>query len=340
MQTRLRRVLDAFTTGLAWVMMRVFFRDIEVAGLERVPRGVPVVVVANHANSIVDPMLMLAFLGIKPRILAKSTLWRHPVIAPFLVVAGAIPVFRPKEANPARNVETFARCGEALAEGKAIALFPEGTSHDKPTLQPLKTGAARMVLQAQDAHEGLQVLVLPVGLIYEAKDRFRSRVVVNVGEAIVPAPAATGSLSARAAAARSLTRQIAEGLGRVVVTWAAWQAGRADATRRSATSQAGPRSRAGWRAACERQPTAVQPTSSSRPCSPFRSSGCSTGSSWAPSSDLVGVSPLPCSRPSPASLRSACSTATSRAEPASCDSASNCPSMPIVRSSACEAHAS
>jgi 1-acyl-sn-glycerol-3-phosphate acyltransferase len=240
MQTRLRRVLDAFTTGLAWVMMRVFFRDIEVAGLERVPRGVPVVVVANHANSIVDPMLMLAFLGIKPRILAKSTLWRHPVIAPFLVVAGAIPVFRPKEANPARNVETFARCGEALAEGKAIALFPEGTSHDKPTLQPLKTGAARMVLQAQDAHEGLQVLVLPVGLIYEAKDRFRSRVVVNVGEAIVPAPAATGSLSARAAAARSLTRQIAEGLGRVVVTWAAWQAGRADATRRSATSQAGP----------------------------------------------------------------------------------------------------
>ncbi len=172
--------------------------------------------------------------------LAKSTLWRHPVIAPFLLAAGAVPVYRPKEANPARNVETFFRCGTTLANRGAIALFPEGTSHDKATLQPLRTGAARMILQAQDAHQGLQVLVLPVGLIYEAKDRFRSRVVVNVGEAIVPAPAATGSLSARAAAARSLTRQIADGLGKVVVPWAAWQVGRAGAARRPATAGARP----------------------------------------------------------------------------------------------------
>src|SRR5207247_683798 len=75
----------------------------------------------------------------------------------------------------ARNLETFARCRSLLARGGTIALFPEGSSHNEPAPLPLKTGAARIALEAEDEHGPLGMRVVPVGLVYEDKERFRSR---------------------------------------------------------------------------------------------------------------------------------------------------------------------
>src|SRR5262245_896872 len=80
----LRRAVDVATAGLARLLLRIFFREVEVAGADRIPRGVPLVIVANHMNSLVDPILLLGFSGARPRFLAKSTLWSHPVVAPLL----------------------------------------------------------------------------------------------------------------------------------------------------------------------------------------------------------------------------------------------------------------
>lgn len=211
--------LDAFVAGLARLMLRVFFREVEVVGLERIPRGVPLVIVANHVNSLVDPMLLLGFLGARPRVLAKSTLWSHPVVAPLVLLAGAIPVYRRGEADTARNTQIFARAGEALAGGAAIALFPEGGSHNEPHLLPLKTGAARLVLGAAATHGPIGLRIVPVGLVYEAKGGSRSRVVVNVGAVIDPTADAALYASDEARAVRRLTARIAEALGRVVVSY-------------------------------------------------------------------------------------------------------------------------
>ena len=57
--------------------MRVFFRDIEIVGADTIPAAVPVVLVANHVNGIVDPLLV-GLLRLRVRFLAKSTLCRTP----------------------------------------------------------------------------------------------------------------------------------------------------------------------------------------------------------------------------------------------------------------------
>jgi 1-acyl-sn-glycerol-3-phosphate acyltransferase len=67
---------------------------VDVVGLERVPPTGGLIVAANHQNGLVDPMMLMAALPRTLRPLTKSTLFRHPIIAPLLHLAHAVPVYR------------------------------------------------------------------------------------------------------------------------------------------------------------------------------------------------------------------------------------------------------
>ena len=109
-----RERLDRIAGAVARTALRVFYREVEIVGLERVPRDAPLVVVANHGNSLIDPALLLAVLPRMPRFLAKHTLWSNPAVRPLLELAGALPVRRAQDGGgaSARNDETFARSYE------------------------------------------------------------------------------------------------------------------------------------------------------------------------------------------------------------------------------------
>ena len=209
-----RRALNALVRGAGRIAVVVFFRDVRVEELPRLrsARG-PRLLVAHHVNSLVDPLLIFAFIPGRPRFLAKSTLWQHPVVAPLVILIDALPVYRHQDGvDVARNTDTFARAREILGKGGTVALFPEGRSHSEPRPLPLKTGAARIALHAiGDGHaDGLRIV--PIGVVYEDKGRFRSRVVLRVGEPIDPSPEAALYAAEGRAAVRKLTDRIAAGL--------------------------------------------------------------------------------------------------------------------------------
>jgi 1-acyl-sn-glycerol-3-phosphate acyltransferase len=178
----MRRAADRLMGSLARLLVRVFFRRVQIEHPERLAPSGPTVLVANHRNGLVDGLLLMATLPRFPRFLGKSTLFRIPVLWPFLKLGGVVPVYRAQDGVPtARNQETFARSSRLLATGGLIALFPEGISHDEPALQPLRTGAARIALAA--AGDGVaDVGTIAVALVYDDKQRFRSRALVKVGE--------------------------------------------------------------------------------------------------------------------------------------------------------------
>lgn len=172
-------------TALLRVVARIFFRRIEIVGEERVPPDAPVVFAVNHPNGLIDPIFLLCFAPRPVSFLAKAPLFRMPVINWFVKSFESIPVYRKQDNfSPEQNRETFTRARATLARGGAIAIFPEGTTHSDAKLKSLKTGAARIALGA-----GLpRVVIVPAGLFYTAKKRFRSAAAMYIGAPIDVAP--------------------------------------------------------------------------------------------------------------------------------------------------------
>jgi len=215
-------VIAPLLRGLFESLLRLYYPAMALDGLEHVPAKGPVLVVVNHPNALLDPLLLRVALGRSVAFLGKSTLFRHPVSRVVMEAFDGIPVHRHRDreagADPAQNEATFARCRAVLAAGGFVALFPEGTSHSDPALKPLKTGAARIALSAVDAHpEAADLVVLPAGLYYEHKATFRSRVLVRFGPTLRVADALTAYRSDPKAAVDTLTGQMREALDRVVL---------------------------------------------------------------------------------------------------------------------------
>jgi 1-acyl-sn-glycerol-3-phosphate acyltransferase len=215
---RMRRVLETIIRWLAEALVRLYYPHRSVEGAERLAREGPVVFVANHPNGLLDPLLVRVMTGRPARFLAKSTLFGNPAGRLAMEAFGSIPIYRAKESagkDASRNEESFARCRAALADGEALALFPEGVSHSDPQMKPLKTGAARIALSAAEVAPGLRVL--PVGLFYERKVLFRSRVLLVVGEALPVEPLLPGYRSDQRATVDALTDDIRARLDEVVL---------------------------------------------------------------------------------------------------------------------------
>jgi glycerol-3-phosphate O-acyltransferase/dihydroxyacetone phosphate acyltransferase len=75
-----------------------------------------------------------------------------------------------------------------LHRGECIGIFPEGGSHDRPELLPLKAGVAIMALGALAQNRDCNVQIVPCGMNYFHAHKFRSRAVIEFGAPMTIAP--------------------------------------------------------------------------------------------------------------------------------------------------------
>lgn len=118
-------------------------------GTENFPTDSGFIAAGNHMTNL-DPLTFAHFLydtARPPRILAKSSLWKVPVLRTVLDRTGMIPVQR----NSAGAAASLADAVRQLQAGECVAVFPEGTLTRDPGLWPMagKTGAARLALSSR-----------------------------------------------------------------------------------------------------------------------------------------------------------------------------------------------
>jgi 1-acyl-sn-glycerol-3-phosphate acyltransferase len=201
---------------IAWIARAAsyfLFRRVEIVGRDQLDAGRPTLLVANHFNGFVDPLVLAAALGRLPRFIAKATLNEVPGVGPLLRSLGVVFVQRRQDGEgTGGNVSAFHECHEAMLQGDTVCIFPEGTTHDRPRLDPIRTGTARIAIGAHAAGAE-ELVIVPVGLTYPDKLAVRSSVLVDFGT-----PIEVGDLVSAETqeddhqAVRALTETVDEGL--------------------------------------------------------------------------------------------------------------------------------
>jgi 1-acyl-sn-glycerol-3-phosphate acyltransferase len=199
--------------GFFRLIGKTFFREIVIEGRENLPPSGPLILASNHPNDLLDPLLTLFFSPtFRLRHIAKSTLFQVPLVGFILRRMRAIPVLRRKEAQgPIDYTSFFNECVEALREGDAIVIFPEGGSSETSFIGPLKTGVARLHFLARE--QGINVPIVPVGINYEEGSIFRSSVLLLVTQPVDCSRFEALHASDPTAAIQELTTEIHRVLG-------------------------------------------------------------------------------------------------------------------------------
>lgn len=216
--------LYALLKPVVGVALRWYYQRITITGVRRVPREGPVFLAVNHPNALVDALVVAWAMPRRVHFTAKATIFANPLAARFFAAVGVVPLRRAADeaaygapetrADPTRNAASFDAIAAALAHGAAVVVFPEGKSHDDPRMAPLRTGLARMALHAAD--QGVRgIRIVPIGLLFERKEAPRSRVLLQVGEALD-----VDALRAASTSVATLTQLVTERLESVTLNFA------------------------------------------------------------------------------------------------------------------------
>lgn len=149
------------------------FYNVKVEGRENLP-DCPYIIASNH-RSFADPPLLAVTSGCsKFGFVAKEELFKVPVFSWLIRKLGAFPVKRGKG-----DFSVIDESVSRLKEGRRLVIFPEGTRSKTGKVGRGKTGVALIAARAGAP-------VVPAGIVFEGKLRFRSKVTIKYGRPLMP----------------------------------------------------------------------------------------------------------------------------------------------------------
>ncbi|HRE73398.1 MAG TPA: lysophospholipid acyltransferase family protein [Flavobacteriales bacterium] len=201
----------SFLKYLFRIAVKAFFRNKKVLGIENIPNSGPLLIVANHPSTFMDPIVIATVIPGEVNFIAKAEAFKSKFAQWLLPRFNMIPVYR-KQYDPSlmhKNKDTFRKVFDLLQSGGNVLIFPEGISITDRKLKEIKTGAARMALGAEEERDfRLNCRIVPVGLTYSDPHKFQSDLVIRIGEPIEVRNYHDMYLSDEVQASKALTEEI------------------------------------------------------------------------------------------------------------------------------------
>lgn len=172
------------------IVIRIYYRRIHVTGLKSIPKNKPLIIVSNHPNGFLEPIIMACLFPIELHFLVRGDLFEKKSLKWLLTSTNQVPIYRFKDGIAAlrNNQKTIAKTVEVLSQNKAIIIFAEGSTDANWYLREFKKGMARMAFQCLDENQDLDLQILPVGITFQKSSSPGSEVILNVGEAFSVRP--------------------------------------------------------------------------------------------------------------------------------------------------------
>ncbi|HXS18001.1 MAG TPA: 1-acyl-sn-glycerol-3-phosphate acyltransferase, partial [Polyangiaceae bacterium] len=111
-----------FFVQICRLLLRIFFRSVEVIGQDRIPSQGLLLFALNHHNALIDPLFLICLKDRKVSFLTKEPLFRMPVVGWFVRAFESVPVYRAQDgADPQKNRAMLDAARQLLKQGNAIA---------------------------------------------------------------------------------------------------------------------------------------------------------------------------------------------------------------------------
>ncbi len=156
--------------NLVWIAFRIAY-SIKFIGRENIPKDANVIFTSNHRSNADPPLLAIGVKG-KCSFMAKEELFRNRLFGWLIRNLGAFPVSRGKG-----DMKVIDTACERLERGDNLMVFPEGTRSKDGKVHRGHTGAA--LIAARTGKD-----IVPVGIVFGEKLKFRTKITVTFGEPI------------------------------------------------------------------------------------------------------------------------------------------------------------
>jgi 1-acyl-sn-glycerol-3-phosphate acyltransferase len=194
------------------IALRGFFRKIIIEGKSNIPKNCPIILVANHQNALIDPLLLATHTSLNPYFLTRASAFKNPIAAKLLNWIRMLPVYRVRDgfSTIQQNQKTFDQTFEVLRGNGTVIIFAEGSHSVIRNLRPLSKGFTRMAFGLKEKYPEKEPVILPVAFGYSAHRRSGSRVRITFDRPIpVDMPASKSG---------QLTKAVETALSKLVVT--------------------------------------------------------------------------------------------------------------------------
>ena len=178
---------NAFNTVLRLIVklaLNIYFKKIRVFGKDNLPKDKAVIIVCNHQNALIDPLMIATHTQLKPSFLTRASAFKNPIAAKLLDFIRMIPIYRVRDGidNMEKNKETFDKSVNILLNNGSILIFGEGNHDLHRSLRPLKKGFSRIANMTLESNPELDLVILPVGINYSNHKKSGSNVSIHIGK--------------------------------------------------------------------------------------------------------------------------------------------------------------
>lgn len=166
--------------------LHLYYRKINVNGLENVPKDKPVLFLPNHQNALLDPLLIAVDCNRKPYFLTRSDVFKSSMLNRLFNLVRMIPIYRIRDGRDSlkNNKAVFQRCSQLLNNDQSLLMFPEANHNLQRRVRPLSKGFTRILFKTLEKNPTLDIRLVPVGLNYLSGQDFPDQVSIYYGKDI------------------------------------------------------------------------------------------------------------------------------------------------------------
>ncbi|MCD6598808.1 MAG: 1-acyl-sn-glycerol-3-phosphate acyltransferase [Bacteroidales bacterium] len=164
---------------------KIYYKKIIVSNAENVPRNSHLIFTPNHQNALMDPLALISAVKTEPVFVARSDIFKKPLVAKFLILIKILPIYRIRDGYSSlkKNNEVFTKTIDIIENKNGLCVLPEGNHEGHRRLRPFKKGFARIAFQTEEANDfKMDIKIVPVGLDYSSYEKCRSVLFINFGK--------------------------------------------------------------------------------------------------------------------------------------------------------------